>query len=351
MAPPEAVHNNVIVGVDTHEDVHVAVALDGLGRRLGDLEIRTDASGYERLLAWAGTFGQDIIAGVEGTSSFGAGLSRFLAAHGVTVHEVVRPDRQRRRRLGKSDTVDAEAAARAVLAQDVIGEPKTGTGTVEMIRTLRVARRSADQQRTGAINQMRSLLVTAPDALRAQLRSLTVKQLLSTSKGFRPGALDDPAAAAKTALRSLARRVIHLEAEIAALDADLAQLTERAAPALLAVKGVGVQTAAMLLTAAGDNPERIRHERAFARLCGVAPVDASSGKQERHRLNRGGNREANCALHLIVCSRLAYDERSRAYLARRISEGKTRREAIRCLKRYAARELFPLIAHAVLDRP
>jgi transposase len=351
MAAPAAVSDTVVVGVDTHEDVHVAVALDGVGRRLGAVEVATDTGGYERLLVWAQAFGQVIMTGIEGTSSFGAGLSRFLTANGVTVHEVARPDRQRRRRLGKTDTVDAEAAARAVLAEDVIGQPKAGTGTIEMIRALRVARRSADQQRTGAVNQMRSLLVTAPDALRGQLRGMATRQLLNTAKAFRPGSLDDPTAATKTALRSLARRVAHLETEIADLDADLATLTEQAAPALLAVKGVGVQTAAMLLTAAGDNPGRIRHERAFARLCGVAPVDASSGKQERHRLNRGGNREANCALHLIVCSRLAYDERSRAYLAKRISEGKTRREAIRCLKRYAARELFPLIAPIVLDNP
>lgn len=351
MTATAAVTDTVVLGVDTHEDLHVAVALDGLGRRMGIIEVTTDTSGYERLLGWAQTFGDDIVAGVEGTSSFGAGLSRFLTANGVTVHEVARPDRQRRRRLGKSDPVDAEAAARAVLAEDVIGQPKAGTGSIEMIRALRVARRSADHQRTGALNQMRSLLVTAPDTLRGQLRGLTIKQLLNTARAFRPGELDDPTAAMKTALRSLARRVAHLESEIAELDKDLAMLTTRAAPDLLAVKGVGVQTAAMLLTAAGDNPGRIRHERAFARLCGVAPVDASSGKQQRHRLNRGGNREANCALHLIVCSRLAYDERSRTYLARRLSEGKTRREAIRCLKRYAARELFPLIASAVLDNP
>lgn len=354
MTAPPTEPSVVVVGVDTHLDLHVAVALDGLGRRLGGLAVTTDPVGYQQLLSWAQTFGTDVTAGVEGTSSFGAGLSRFLTAAGVAVHEVARPDRQRRRRLGKTDAVDAENAARAVLAGDAIGVPKTGTGTIEMVRALRVARRSAEHQRTSAINQMRSLVVTGPDQLRADLRALTAKQLLATARGFRPGALHTTAAATKLALRSLARRVHHLDEELAALDGELTTLVQRAAPRLLAVRGVGVQTAATLLTAAGDNPQRLRNERAFARLCGVAPIDMSSGKQQRHRLSRSGNRDANCALHLIVCSRLAYDERSRTYLAKRLNEGKTRREAIRCLKRYTARELFGLIQEAVtpaLDNP
>lgn len=347
MAEQMATDGSVVVGVDTHLDVHVAVALDALGRRLDAIAVTADVAGYRQLLAWARSQAAHVVAGVEGAASFGAGLARFLTANDVSVHEVARPNRQRRRRLGKTDTVDAETAARSVLAGDALAVPKAGTGTIEMVRALRVARRSADQQRTSAINQMRGLIVTGPDDLRARLRAVTIPQLLSTARGFRPGTPADAAAATKLALRSIARRVGHLDDEIAALDAELERLVRQAAPQLLAVRGVGVQTAATLLVAAGDNPGRLRNERPFARLCGVAPIDASSGKQQRHRLNRGGNREANCALHLIVCSRLAYEERTRSYLARRLSEGKTKRETIRCLKRYAARELFPLIAQAL----
>ena len=275
-----------------------------------------------------------------GTSSYGAGLTRFLRAHGQRVVEVNRPDRQARRRNGKSDPVDAEAAARAVQAGEATVAPKTGTGTVEMVRALRTARQTAIKARTQAINAMKALLVTAPDELREQLRTLPAVRLVRAAAGLDPGKLTTPAAAAKLALRALAERHLALDAEIAMLDTELDRLTAKAAPELRALVAVGPENAAALLLAAGDNPDRLRSEAAFSMLCGASPVEASSGKTVRHRLNRGGDRQANAALHRIVIVRLRWHQPTRDYLARRTAEGKTTKEVIRCLKRYVAREVF-----------
>lgn len=282
----------VVLGVDTHADVHVAVALDGLGRRLGGKTVPTTEAGYAALLAWAEGFGTLDRIGVEGSGSFGVGLTRFLRTRGVDVVEVNRPNRQHRRKFGKHDTADAEAAARAVQANTATGEPKAADGMVEMVRALRVVRRSAVKARTQAANQLRALLVTAPEELRAKLRGLCATKLVATASRFRPGTLtDDLAAATKLAMRSVARRHRQLSEEIAELDKQLARLVAEAAPALGSLRGVGTDTAAALLIAAGDNPERLKSEAAFAHLCGVAPIQASSGRIRRHRLNRGGNRE------------------------------------------------------------
>jgi transposase len=235
---------------------------------------------------------------MEGTGSWGVGLARYLRDHGVPVIDVNRPNRQHRQRVGKSDPTDAEAAARAVQAGVATGQAKTADGWVEMIRILRVTRRSAIKARTQAANQLQALVVTCPDELRDRLRKLSVARLVTTAAQLRPG--PRPAtvlAASKLALRSAALRYQQLDAEVAALDVQLDRLVAEAAPALLAVSGVGTDTAAALLVAAGDNPDRLRSEAAFAHLCGVAPVPASSGKTTRHRLHRGGNRDANRALN------------------------------------------------------
>jgi transposase len=334
----------VTLGVDTHADVHVGVALDHLGRRLGTHTIPTTPAGYAALVAWAGSFGTLERIGLEGTGSYGAGLARWLRERGLTVVEVERPNRQTRRRRGKSDPIDAEAAARAVLAGTATGQPKAGDGPVEMVRALQVARRSAVRARTQAANQLHALVVTAPEILREQLRPRSLRKQVATATAFRLGAtLLTPTAATKVALRCVARRYRRLSIEIEVLDAHLARLVAQVSPDLLAVKGVGTDTAAVLLAAAGDNPERLRSEAAFAHLCGVAPIPASSGKTTRHRLNRGGNRDANRALHLLAVRRLAWDPRTRAYAARRTAQGKTKPEILRCLKRYLARELYPLL--------
>jgi transposase len=355
----------ITVGVDTHTDLHVGVALDQFGRRLGTLSVPTTPAGFAELVAWASGFGVIERIGIEGTGSYGAGLARWLRARGLTVVEVERPHRhgrQARRRRGKSDPLDAEAAARALQAGLVIGQPKAGDGHVEMIRTLRLARRSAMKARTQAANQLHALVVTAPDDLRTRLRASPLAGLVRLAAAFRPAragaALATPTAAAKLALKSLAIRYRQLSTEIEALDAQLEQLVATAAPDLLAVKGIGTETAGALLVAAGDNPDRLRSEAAFASLCGVAPVPASSGKTNRHRLSRGGDRDANRALYLLALGRMSWDPRTRDYVARRTADGLSKPEIIRCLKRYLARELYrtlvspptPLTPPAAADR-
>jgi transposase len=339
----------VTVGVDTHKELHVAAAFDALGRLLGTREFETSAAGYRALEAWARGFGRVRRAGVEGTSSWGAGLARSLRQSGIEVVEVARPNRQRRRQRGKSDTADAIAAGRAVLAGDATAVAKAGDGAVEALRLVRIARRSADRARTQTVNQLRAVIDTAPEELRAELRALSLAALVARATQY---AVEDtlvtPLAAARYALRTLALRFVALDGERDALDAQIATLVTLAAPPqLLEEFGVGPQTAMALLITAGDNPERLKSDAAFAALCGVSPIDASSGKQERHRLNRGGDRQANHAVWRIVMVRLRHDPRTKAYVARRISEGKTKREAVRCLKRYVARRIWRLLAGCV----
>ncbi|MFP5319075.1 MAG: IS110 family transposase [Acidimicrobiia bacterium] len=327
-------------GVDTHLDVHVAAALDAIGGLLGVESFPADAAGYRRLLAWLQGFGEVVLVGVEGTGSYGAGLTRHLQSCGVDVVEVDRPNRQERRRAGKSDPLDAIEAARAAQSGRANGAAKTRNGNVEAIRVLRVARSSARKDRIRALNQLRSLVSTAPEELRRQLRGLSIFRLVKAAAALRPNGRTDVTNATRLALRSLARRVIDLDAEIAELDSVLKPLVARTAPDLVALPGVGTDTAGALLVAAGDNPERLRNERTFAHLCGVSPLDASSGKQLRHRLNRSGDRHANAALWRIVMTRLSNDPQTKRYIERRCKDGLTKKEAIRCLKRYVAREVF-----------
>jgi transposase len=333
----------ITVGVDTHLDLHVAHANDQLGRCVATVQIPTTPSGYQHLLAWARGLGEVQAWGVEGTGSYGAALARFLAAQGQVVLEVNRPNRQARRRHGKSDPIDAQAAAKAVQAGDVTVVPKAGDATVEMIRSLRVARATAVKARTQAINALKALLVTAPAELREQLPGLSAATLVRQAAGLRPGPLDDPTAAAKLALRTLARRHQALSAEIATLNTELDRLVARAAPGLVARFGVGPHRAAALLVAAGDNPKRLRSDACFSMLCGSSPIQASSGKITRHRPNRGGDRQANAALHRIVVVRLRWHQPTKDYMTRRLTQGKSKKEVIRCLKRYVARELFAVL--------
>ena len=333
----------VTVGVDTHKDTHVAAARDQLGRRLGTTQVPTSSAGYAQLLSWAHALGEVAAWGVEGTGSYGAGLARFLAAHGQRVVEVNRPDRQARRRRGKSDAVDADAAARAVQAGEATGVPKAQDGVVEMLRALRAARQTAVKARTQAINALKGLLVTAPAELREQLGGLPTGGLVGAAAELEVGTLTTPTAATKLALRGLAQRYQHLDAEIALLTEQLDALTARHAPKLRDLHGVGPDCAAALLIAAGDNPRRLHSEAAFAALCGTSPVEASSGKTRRHRLNRGGDRQANAALHRVVVVRLRWHQPTHDYATRRTTQGKTSKEILRCLKRYVAREVFAVL--------
>jgi transposase len=331
-------------GVDTHLEFHVAAVVDDLGRIVGTETFPATACGYRSLLAWMHRHGQLMRVGVEGTGAYGAGLARFLAAENVVVLEVNRPDRSARRVQGKSDPVDAEAAARAALGGVRVAVPKSHDGPVEAIRMLRVCRRSAVRARTQCANQIHNIVLTAPDHLRARWRDVSVTKLSAETARLRPGPdLADPTTATKHAMVSLARRWQQLDVEVRQLDVKLGVLVKSTAPKLYAVHGVGTDTAGALLVAAGDNPDRLRSEASFAALCGVSPVQASSGRVQRHRLNRGGNRQANNALWRIVLVRMATDPRTRAYVERRTKQGRSKKEIIRCLKRYVARELYPLI--------
>jgi transposase len=342
----------ITLGVDTHKDTHVGVALDGLGRFQGTLSVPANLAGYKKLLEWASGFGHLEHAGVEGTGSFGAGLARFLKAEGIKVSEVTRPKRRDQYRTGKSDPIDAEAAARAALAGTASGVPKDADGEVEMIRTLRITRRSAVKARAQAANQLQALLITAPEGLKSELCQLSTARVVEKASRLRPGATpSDVEAATKFALRSVARRHRQLSEEISELDEQLDRLVSELAPELVEVEGIGTDTAASLLIAAGDNPERLKNEAAFAHLCGAAPIPASSGKSVRHRLNRHGNRDANRALYVIAVCRMSRDERTRTYVAKRTTEGKTKKEIIRCLKRYIAREVYRILASLSLNKP
>ncbi len=333
----------VIIGVDTHKDQHVAVAIDERSVRLDEKQVPVAVCGYEELERWSRSLGQVHAFGVEGTGSYGAGLARFLTDRNYTVVEVNRPDRSVRYRKGKSDPTDAEMAARSVLAGVADATPKSGEGEVEMIRMLKSAKNSAVVARTQAVNQMKALVLTAPAELRETLDDLTTSALVKRCRSFRPGHLDTPTAAAKYTLRSLACRYRQLNKEIQDLKAELERLIQTTAPTLVEAFGGGPDTAADLLIAAGSNSDRLHSEAAFASLCGVNPVPASSGKTNRHRLNRGGDRQANAALYRIVVVRLRYDPRTQEYMQRRTAEGMSKSEIIRCLKRYVAREVYSAI--------
>lgn len=340
----------VVLGVDTHLDVHVGVVIDAVGRMKGVLSIETNTAGYQRLLTWARSFGKLGKAGVEGTSSYGAGLTRFLEENGVVILEINRPNRSRRRNRGKSDPTDAESAARAVLANDAAGVPKAKSGMAEALRTLSVARRSAVKAKTQAVNQLRALLVSAPSVIRDALLKVKPEHCVAACAALADDADVNPVIdSLKTTLRLLARRWNALHDELRELDKQPIRLTKLAAPRLLACFGVGPQTAATLLVTAGDNPTRLRNEAALAALCGVSPLEASSGKTSKHRLNRGGQRQANNALWTIAMVRMRSEARTREYVVKRTGDGLSKKEIHRCLKRYIVRELYPLILADLAD--
>ena len=333
-------HRRVIVGVDTHKYVHVAVAIDELGTIADTRLFPADSGGYAQLLDWAATLGGKLTFAIEGTGSYGAGLTSAVRRRDIGVIEVIRTDRRDRRLRGKSDTLDAENAARAVLAGHATAIPKSADGMVEMIRQVKVAKDVAVKARTAAVISLKQVIVNAPPELREALQSLTKMALITRCAGLRPGPMTTVVAATKYTLRAIARRWQQLNLEITAHEKTLGQLTKQAAPTLRACFAVGPDTAAEMLIVAGDNPQRIRSEAAFAKLCGVAPIPASSGMTTRHRLNRGGHRQANAALYRVVIVRMQHHDPTQAYVARRTAEGKTKAEIIRCLKRLLARELW-----------
>jgi transposase len=336
--------HDVVIGVDTHRDTNVLAAVTTTGRRLVTASFPTTAAGIAAAINWAATIGTVTGWAIEGTGSYGAGLARTLLAAGARVVEVTQPNRGvRRQRGGKTDAIDAEAAARSYLADYATATPKAGDGTIELIRITRAARASAVKARTATMNELKAVLVTAPPEVRDKLRDLSPTRLIATCVALRPTG-STMNAGTKRVLRSLAQRHQHLTIEADAHETVLTELTALANPHLMATFGVGAVTAAALLIAAGDNPERLTTEAGFAALCGVNPIPASSGQTDRMRLNRNGDRQANAALHRIVLVRLAHHPETQAYMAARVNpNGSNKMHIIRKLKRYLARELFPLI--------
>jgi transposase len=317
----------VAIGVDTHARSHAAVALDRLGRVLGSLEITVDERGFAQLARFARSFGQAAFV-IEGTGSYGASLARALLADGFAVYECERPERRRRR--DKNDLIDAEAAARRLLTGKRLPLPRGG-GEREQLRLLLAERRSGQHARLRAFNQLKAAIVTLDPPLRARL------------SGLDPAALNRHALVRRTPplapLRRLSRRILQLERELADVDAELAALTRALCPQLLAEHGVGPLCTAQILVSVGD-PARLKSEASFAALAGVSPIEASSGAIKRHRLNRGGDRQLNWALHMSALNRIRYHQETRAYYQRLLDNGKTKKEAIRIVKRVLARRLY-----------
>lgn len=341
-APTRSGH--IVIGVDTHKHIHVAAVMDTIGGILATLTIATDTAGFRQLLAWAQGFGKIISFGIEGTGSYGAGLTSFLRRQGHKVVEVSRPDRRLRRLNGKSDTLDAENAARAVLAGFATAIPKTMDGAVEMIRQLKVAHDTAVKQRAATMVTLKAMLVHAPEQLRADTARKTQRTLARTCAAFRPRSLVSPEDSIRHTLRTLAKRWLLLDEEIKELGNMIEELILGRAPHLLDEFGIGVDTAAEILIVAGDNPERIRSEAAFAKLAGISPIPAGSGMTSgKHRINHGGHRQLNAAIYRTVIVRMRFHQPTIDYVARRTAEGKSKRDIIRCLKRYVIREVYHLI--------
>lgn len=345
----QSIRSEVILGVDTHLDTHVGAVISDTGKFLGTLAVTTDSAGYLKLLNWAKSLGRLRRAGIEGTGTYGAGLARVLREHEIDVLEVNRPDRANRRRQGKSDPTDAESAARAVLSGSAIAIPKTQCGAAEAMRAVSVARRSAVKAKTQAINQIRALLICAPQAIRERLWKAKPSECIEGCARLRSLGTTTLLRTLTTTLRMLAKRWLVLSQELEKLDAILESLTSQHAKRLRKQFGVGPQTAAVLIAVAGDNPERVKNEAALAALCGASPLQASSGKTIRHRLNRGGDRSANNALWTIAMVRMRSDPRTRAYVQKRTAEGMSNKEIHRCLKRYIVRALYPLILADLAD--
>lgn len=351
MEQPDSGERRVVGGVDTHKDLHVSAVIDTQGRLLASMGFPTTRKGYRLMLEWMRSFGVLEVVGVEATGTYGAGLLRYMSGKGVSVLEVTAPDRRSRRMRGKNDHLDAEAAAHAALSGQRIVTPKTRDGMIEALRVLRACRKGAIQARRIALQMIGNTIVSAPDRLRDTVRDMTRMQLIRTLAAWRPdmSGYRELETAYRIALKSLARRYLELHDEIADLDAMIRSIVDELAPDLVARHSIGYGSAAQLLVTAGDNPERLKSEASFAALCGVSPVPASSGKTERHRLNRGGDRAANSALHIVAIGRLRCDARTKEYVARRIADGRSKLEAIRCLKRYIAREVFTLIRNRYRD--
>lgn len=340
----KARRDQIVAGVDTHADtIHVAI-IDKQGRDLADLEFPTTPTGYRHALTFITEHGRLDRIGVEGTSSYGAGFTRAARRAGHTVIEVTRPDRAARRRVGKSDPIDAYLAARAAQSGRATAVPKGES--IEPLRALRNARNSAVKARTAAINQIHQILITAPDELRAKYVGMKLLSLIK-ALASQTATIDLHPKTVHLALIVIAQRVQFLDRQITDLTAGLDSLVTATNPGLRAAYGVGPDTGAQLLITAGAHPERLTTEASLAALCGVAPVPASSGKTHRYRLSRGGDRAANNALYRIAVVRMSNHPRTREYVAKQRAAGRSTPEIIRMLKRAIIREVFRLLTTTV----
>ena len=348
--PTPGPHDPIVAGIDTHKNTHHVAVLSMTGALIADTAFAATSSGYRQLLDWVRTHGQIDTIGIEGTSSYGAGLTRHLNAAGIRVVAVPAADKAARARRGKTDQLDAIDAARAVLAGTATAIPKDTTGSTESIRILSTTRDSAIKARTAAINAFHALLITAPAVVGEAFTGLTRARMLAKARNLHPDPdrAGEPQQAARLALRRYARRITALDTEITDADREIRALVTQAAPHLLAADGIGPHTAAQFLTTAASNIDRISGEAAFARLCGAAPIPVSSGNTHRMRLHRGGDRQANRALHMIVVGRLRRDPDTQAYRDRKLQQGHSKKDAIRCLKRYIAREVYYLLRKDLL---
>lgn len=335
----------VVGGVDTHKELHVAAVVDHHDCLLGSASFPTTRHGYKTMLAWMRSFGTLSRVGVECTGTYGAGLLRYLQQADITVLEVTAPDKTVRRKRGKDDTIDAENAAHAAYAGRRTVTPKTRDGMIESLRVLKACRKTAIAARRIALQMIQTQIISAPDELREPLRKMTRMQLIRTLAAWRPdlSGYRDVTTAYRITFKSLARRYLELHDEIADLDVMIKAVVDDLVPELVARQGVGYESASQLLITVGDNPARLRSEASFAALCGVSPIPASSGMTQRHRLNRGGDRAANSALHVIAIGRLRLDPRTQNYIVKRTEQGLSKLEALRCLKRYIAREVFYIL--------
>jgi transposase len=333
--------SNLIAGVDTHIDTHTLAILTATGGVVLTATFTADQRGYRKLIRKLQETGSVAVVGVEGTNSYGAGLARSLTSAGYTVKEVLRPTRQVRRMHGKSDDLDAVEAARTVLADRGVSEAKDSDTPAESLRCLLAARTQLVRSITAFGNCIRSLLTTAPEEVRAKYRDLPTPTLIRRLAACRPGQqIDCPRAAVLTAMKQQAQICEDARKKADRLERQMHSILSANYPQVLAIYGAGAVVAAQLVITAGGNPQRIRDEAAFASLCGVSPIPASSGRTNRHRLNRGGDRRANSALHRIALVRMRHDERTREYVTRREREGRSTREVMRCLKRAIAREAY-----------
>lgn len=341
---PIPASGHIVVGVDTHKHIHVAAVMDTTTGILATLTIPADQGGFQHLMDWASSYGRILAFGIEGTGSYGATLCSFLRRHGFKVVEAGRPDRRLRRMNGKSDTLDAENAARSVLAGFATVTPKTADGTAEMIRQLKIAHDTAVGQRSATMVTLKTLIVNGPDDLRAKTDKMTNKTLARYLAATRPAGLETPYDALRHALKGMGKRWLALDGEAASLGCMIESLVAASAPQLLGAYGIGPDTAAEILIVAGDNPGRIRSEAAFAKLAGIAPVPTGSGMTSgRYRINHGGHRQLNAAIYRTVIVRMQHHQPTKNYVARRTAEGKTKKDIIRCLKRYVIREVWHLL--------